>query len=53
MTIAEARRRLGVTTNYQLAKRMGWLQSNLTRWKQKNGRIPDKWAVDILALERK
>ena len=52
MTIAEARRLLGVETNYQLAKRTGWAQSKISRWKTGNhNRVPKKYADRIRAGE--
>jgi hypothetical protein len=47
MTLAEARRLLGVKTNYQFAKKTGWQQSTISRWKDKNGRVPPAWADRI------
>lgn len=51
MTIAEARRLLGVKTNYQLAKRLDIDVSTVSRWKsRRNNFVPPSRAAKIRAL---
>lgn len=54
MTIAEARRLLGVTNNYWLHKRTGIPESTLARWKAKNNMIPLNRRDEVMRhVERK